>query len=291
MILKIFIALILTVTLYIDLLAGTALLNSQQLEKDARLLFEQAMSLDSSGEHSQAAQKYEQAIAVRNGKYPEAWHNLTYNLASRLLFREAAVAIENYIKQTPKYNHREDLKIAQELQQAAELKLLLEKEKKPSLDSFLQYAALIILYGDNRFADAEPYAQKAMEFYPDSVKPVLLMAEIAANSHPPQRERQLSLIKKALEMSPDNGQAHVLLGNYYFQVANNLAVDEFKKALELSAGTLTGAWYGLGEAYMFMGKNDDAIEAYNNFLKLGKLTSQVRRHIENIIKSLKTSAQ
>jgi tetratricopeptide (TPR) repeat protein len=255
------------------------------------LLYEEALSLDSSGNRAQAEQKYREAIAERKGKYPEAWHKLTYKLASRLLFQEAAFAIQNYIKQTSENDHRQDLKIAQELKQAANLKRLIEKTRKPSLDGFLHYAEFIISFGENRFADAEPYAQKAMLLYPDSVKPVLLMAEIIANSHPPQRERELLLIKKALEMSPHNAQAHVLLGNYYLQVENGIAVEEFKKALELSEGRLINSWYGLGQAYRFMGKNSDSIEAYSNYLKSDKLTSQQRRHVENVIKTIKNLSQ
>lgn len=94
-------------------------------------------------------------------------------------------------------------------------------------------------------------------------------------------------LKKVTELSPEDGQAFILLGQATMQTGNlDGAIEAFLKANELGQGAKTGkllsnCFLKKGQAAMKAGKNDDAIAAFeesNKFLE----TANAYKLIANI---------
>lgn len=61
------------------------------------------------------------------------------------------------------------------------------------------------------------------------------------------------------------------------------AVDEFKKAIEIDP-TLAAAWYNLGSVQTKLGQFKNAIDSYNNYLKLAPQADDARKVKDDVIK-------
>lgn len=76
------------------------------------------------------------------------------------------------------------------------------------------------------------------------------------------------LLKKAVRLDPSFADAHLELGNFYYQGHRYAeAVPEFQQALQLDPG-LTNAYYSLGQAYVRLGKKDLAEKEFAAHQKL-----------------------
>jgi tetratricopeptide (TPR) repeat protein len=146
-------------------------------------------------------------------------------------------------------------------------------------------------YSENHLQDAMPYAEKAVALYPASSEALLLLARTLESTK--QMGRVFNLIKKAVELTPDNPEAHYELGQYYLWHSKleriNDSVNEFRRALELSDGKAIEAWQGLGRALVFQGKTKEAIETFRTYLRLKK-PSQYDDEIKQLIRNLEQAS-
>ena len=250
---------------------------------EAQQHFDRGESLEAGGDPG-AEQEYRAAIKCRKDFYPEAWKKLAQFYRSQLRFHEAAAALQQYVAQTPQDNHSNDY------ENLAELKRMLVLEKRvngsavPSLNNLLEFIRFVTAY--SKHERAIPYAEKALELYPGSGKAHLVLSRLLPTE---QKERQFVLIIKAVELDPDDPEAHAALGSYYFwrgQGQTSEAIREFRKALEVSDGQYAYAWEGLGRALAFSGEKKEAIEAFRTYLRVRKTPSQydnaIRREIERL---------
>lgn len=82
-------------------------------------------------------------------------------------------------------------------------------------------------------------------------------------------ERAIEALEKALQLDPKNVQAWVFKGSIHFANPGtaNYAVICYSEAVKLDPKNVT-AWRNLGDAYRALGKNEEAIAAYRNLIKV-----------------------
>ena len=86
-------------------------------------------------------------------------------------------------------------------------------------------------------------------------------------------------LKTGLQLTPDDAQLNYLLGIVYLQMARYDDSGLFLVKANQLDPNLPEPYYGLGVLYKQQGKNDEAIRAFEKFLKLG--TSQDANAIPN----------
>ena len=86
-------------------------------------------------------------------------------------------------------------------------------------------------------------------------------------------------LKTGLQLTPDDAQLNYLLGIVYLQMARYNDSGVFLVKANQLDPNLPEPYYGLGVLYKQQGKNDEAIRAFEKFLKLG--TSQDANAIPN----------
>ncbi|MCX8173041.1 MAG: tetratricopeptide repeat protein [Thermoplasmata archaeon] len=82
-------------------------------------------------------------------------------------------------------------------------------------------------------------------------------------------ERAIEALEKALQLDPKNVHAWLFKGSIHFANPGtaNYAVICYSEAVKLDPKNVT-AWRNLGDAYRVLGKNEDAILAYRNLIKV-----------------------
>ena len=86
-------------------------------------------------------------------------------------------------------------------------------------------------------------------------------------------------LKTGLRLTPDDAQLNYLLGIVYLQMTRYNDSSLFLVKANQLDPNLPEPYYGLGVLYKQQGKNDEAIQAFEKFLKLG--TSQDANAIPN----------
>lgn len=256
-------------------------------DKEARLHFDRAMKL-SAYDSPQAEQEYRLAIAACDGYYPEAWQELSRFLQRKLRFTEAIKALQIYIEQSSGQDRTAALDDLADLKRAAELQERIDTLDKISLEDLLEFTSLVAIYG--QLKDAVPYAEQAIRLYPNSSRAYLLLANFLPTD---QKERRLALLKKAIELEPNNADTHAQLAWYYFSPDGNIkeAIAEFRKALKLSNGSYADAWRGLGIVLTIDGQTEQAVKAYQNYLRTRKMPSRFDNYVEREIMRLQSTSK
>jgi len=82
-------------------------------------------------------------------------------------------------------------------------------------------------------------------------------------------ERAIEALEKALQLDPKNVSAWLFKGSIHFANPGtaNYAVICYTEAVKLDPKNAT-AWRNLGDAYRALGKNEEAISAYRNLIKI-----------------------
>ncbi len=85
-----------------------------------------------------------------------------------------------------------------------------------------------------------------------------------------QHEQTISYLKQALEVAPDNGKVHYMLGAEHAQIGlYDRAVEDMTTAVKLDP-SLTTAYFQLGLLHITSGRVDPAIKAWQPLDALGK---------------------
>jgi tetratricopeptide (TPR) repeat protein len=230
-----------------------------------------------------AENEYKLAIKTCGSCKPEAYQEFSLYLQHHLRFSEAATALNRYIIQTPGKNHTDDLADLAKLTQAAKLQRRIENSKKPTLEEIADFVFIVWGYGGQD--DAIPYSEKALSLYPQSAKAHFVLGKLLSNR---QKQRALELLQKAVELEPYNPEAHSELGWYYLWSTgeNKRAEFEFREALRFSNNKDETAWQGLGHVFARMGRNEEAVEAFRNYLRVRKVPTQYDSEIQHLIEKL-----
>lgn len=255
-----------------------------QRQDRAKLHFDRARELEVFND-PQAEKEYKLAIEARNGRYSKALLNLGFYLETQLRFSEAALALRDYIKQTPKQDHTGHRERLKDLERAAVLQERIKNTDPPDLSYLLEFASLVNRYGRDHMKQAVPYAEKAVALYPESSEAHLLLGRLLIGSQ--HQTRRFEVLKKAIELDPTNPRAHHQLGWYFIErLQGKEASEEFRKTLNFSNGSLTDAWQGLGWALSMQGQRKEAIEAFRSYLRESDASDQYRVKIIEQIKKL-----
>lgn len=114
-----------------------------------------------------------------------------------------------------------------------------------------------------RFMDLQPQNAKAPYYYAMSVWKGRRAQDASVDF-----QQIESLLKKSIELDPKFPEAHLQLGNLYSdQRKYGAAVPEYERALELNAD-LADAHYRLGQAYVHLGRKDEAQQQLTLYQKL-----------------------
>ncbi len=273
----------LQILLTIILLTGFCLptVTGQSNASRAKEHFERAVSYVASDD-PRAEEEYKQAIADRRGVYPAAWEGLSRYLAHALRFEEAAAAWRKYLQQTNEKVGPRALEQLKRLERGASLKSQSDKGTSLTLEERLELIKLVDEFGSK--GDAVPYAEKAVELYPESANALVSLAELIKRE---QSERALDLLNRAIAFEPNDPSFYVVRGGYFFWVHGNSAAAEldFRKAIELSQGSNASAWAGLGDSLAREGRRDEAIAAYRKYLSIRPKSAahydgEIRKSIE-----------
>lgn len=272
-------AILLLVISNLALAGGPQVSQGGQAEQHLR----RARALESSNDPD-AEREYRLAIGARGGRYPRAVRELSWYLQRRLRFSEAASLLEDYISQTPDRDHADDFNELKDLKRAAALQAQIADSEKPVLSDLVEYVNLVSVYGGNKFKDARAYAEKAVSLYPTSSEAYVSLAITMIGS---ESARRFEVLRKAIELKPDNPEAHRWLG-WEYNAGGRLgeAAAAYRKALEVSGGKLVEAWRGLGEVLVSQGKYKEALEAFRNYLKSGRAPRHGEKVIQQKIKEL-----
>lgn len=265
---------------------GTASAVQRQKLNDATRHLEQARSLIVSAP-IQAEKEFKLAIEGRNGHYPEALEELAWLLAKQLRFDEAASIYAKYLELSPNRFQKEGRKILKEFHRAVYLAVSISQTERPTEKELLEYTHII--YRNAQSAQpALPYAEKAVNLYPQSSMAYMTLGDLMVRSE--QGIKGETFLLKAIELDPQNAEAYYHLGIYYsWWKPNSIreSVVEFQKAIEVSKGEFSQGWFGLGRALSSLGKKDEARNALQNYINSGKATGYEHAEAQNLLRQLK----
>lgn len=243
--------------------------------------FERARSYSSSDD-PRAEEEYRQAIADRAGVYPEAWEWLSRSLAHKLRLHEAVTAWRTYIKQAGRKVLPTAQAQLQRLERGAELKGRSDAGDFLSAEESNELVRLVDGFGAR--GDAVPYAEKAVKLHPESAQALLALAYLIKLE---QKDRALELLNRAVVFEPNDPSVYLARAGYYFWVPLDpiKAELDYRRAIELSNGSIAAAWAGLGDSLARLGRRDEALAAYRRYLSIRPKSSahydgEIRKSIE-----------
>ena len=109
----------------------------------------------------------------------------------------------------------------------------------------------------------------------------------------PDKEGAVTAFKRAVELEPQNGEAHFNLATGYRRLRKtDDAIAEYEKAISLDP-RISGAHYDLGVLYSQLKEYEKALAAFRSYLKSGGsgLRAEDRKDAEERIKSLETATK
>jgi len=180
---------------------------------------------------------YEKAVEI-DPEFAEAWHNLgiTYSILQNIEARNAA-----FIK-------------------AKSLSHKLTEKTRYIIER--NYASVIERDSDKSFCLLLEYAEK----YPKEKGTFYRLAQYYWGRG--DLDRAMEEYNKVLELDPNYGDAHNMLGDIYVKKGNfSKAIEHLKKYISLSPGEANPV-DSLAEAYFWMGSLDDALATYKQVLEI-----------------------
>jgi predicted Zn-dependent protease len=239
---------------------GNAPLNGQT--KAARQHLERAEELEADNGPG-AEREYRLALQAMRGRYPDALRALSHYLARCMRFSEAAEALSNYIRQTPSERHLDDIEELGDLKRAAKLTQAIRASNRPPVRDLVEYSTLVSRYASVKHA--LPYAERAVELYPNSAEAQLELASALVGTDPD--ERRCNVLRRAIGLGARSPSTFLELANCELITSHTQeAADAFQEALELTHGNLLPAWEGLILALSRLGRREDAAQAFSAYL-------------------------
>jgi Flp pilus assembly protein TadD len=137
------------------------------------------------------------------------------------------------------------------------------------------------LFQQNNFDGAQTSLAKAVELDPKNVQVLNLLGRLRLARHDFGGAK--TTLQQAIGVSPDNPTAHALLADAYLNLADYKdALAETDFAIEKGASKATNVQIVRGEALADMGRDDEAIDALNEYLKLSP-DSPAAPQVRNLI--------
>jgi Flp pilus assembly protein TadD len=140
------------------------------------------------------------------------------------------------------------------------------------------------LFQQNDFGGAQSSLAKAVAIDPKNVQALNLLGRLRLARHDFAGAK--TTLQTAIGISPENPTAHAFLADAYLNLADyKSALAETDLAIEKGASKATNVQIVRGEALADMGRDEEAIEALNDYLKLAPdspAAPQVRQLIGNI---------
>jgi Tfp pilus assembly protein PilF len=138
------------------------------------------------------------------------------------------------------------------------------------LSDLLEYTRQVRAFGRRRDY-AIPYAERAVELYPDSVDAILLLVDVLPPTQA-EKDRVEQLLNRAATIEPTNARIYTTRGwwNLHTFRRTEDAEKDFRQALSVSNNTDPTAWKGLGYVFMERGQKHDAVVAFRKYLSLNK---------------------
>jgi len=141
-----------------------------------------------------------------------------------------------------------------------------------------------VLFQQNEFDRAQTALAKAVAIDPKNIQALNVLGRLRLARRDFAGAK--TTLQTAIGISPDNPTAHALLADAYLNLADyKSALTETDVAIEKGASKATNVQIVRGEALADMGRDDEAIDALNDYLKLAPDSTaapQVRRLIGNI---------
>lgn len=228
-----------------EALALTSLPISQSL-KEAENYFEQGITQSISGQHTSAAELYQQAIISLEDSLAELHFNLGQSLSEMGKFNEAVESFEQVTNLQPEnavaynllgraYNELEAFEKAVEpLQQALKL-------RPDYADAFL---ALGYAYDElNQQSSALRAYEQAIRFKPDYVNAYFNLGVIHYNLQ--NFPAAIEAYKQAIRLKPDDAEAHCYMGMALLGLGDKAGAFEEYKILKNLDAPLANQFYAL----------------------------------------------
>jgi Flp pilus assembly protein TadD len=140
------------------------------------------------------------------------------------------------------------------------------------------------LFQQNDFDRAQTSLAKAVAIDPRDVQALNMLGQLHLARHDFGGAK--ATLQQAIALSPDNPTAHALLADAYLNLADyKTALAETDFAIDKGASKATNVQIVRGEALADMGRDDEAIDALNEYLKLAPdspAAPQVRQLIGRI---------
>jgi len=134
---------------------------------------------------------------------------------------------------------------------------------------------------ESRSDDAERICRQLLKSHPESHKALSLLALLTAESG--NYETALSLIQKALQLSPSSAYYHNLFGHIQSQAGQIAAAElSLRRAIEFDPN-LAEAYFNLGAVYQVEEKIDAATDCFRRALKLNPNNVSVLIRLGNIL--------
>ncbi len=135
--------------------------------------------------------------------------------------------------------------------------------------SYLRYQLALLLVASNRVEDAIENLKKAIELEPYFIPPYKLLGRVyATSSDSTLRGKAESVIKRALDLAPNDYELHLILGAYYVEKGDyRNAKRHFREAIRIKPSEIRSYLF-LAEILRGEGKLKDAAEIYKEILLL-----------------------
>ena len=99
-----------------------------------------------------------------------------------------------------------------------------------------------------------------------------------------QPAKAIEDFKKAAHLEPNFIDAHIKLGDYYFENKDySKALASYQRVVELDENYYKRVYYDIGESYFFMKKFDQANEYFEKFLAQERDSEKLNKSAEKLI--------